>query len=368
VVFARGGVQESAVLLVSFHGGSTGVANVHAYGADGTLLTPAALATSRWDASAELRGLVYDPTTETLYVANGAKGSSEILSFDPPTKSGKPHVFTEASPFLAASFASGKFETSVGHPYSMAAGPSGDWYVSNQDTNCVTRVQAAADGKTATLPAGCQSEYLAKQVKHADFLDGTFVASRIGALADIDPTKVPTDAPEEFGGLQVKLKTGTTKVQHSVRDVAVHGGVLFVCDEAALVVRLYRIADGRYLGASAPTKDAPTHLTIVDDWLCVSAGPKLLGARLSESPTTADLVFTELLSHIAPGSLGASTFDPTGRLLYVVSQTATGKTGSGTIWCFEWKDGSPPKLGHQHVLGPKSLPDTPEFIIHLADQ
>ena len=49
---------------------------------------------------------------------------------------------------------------------------------------------------------------------------------------------------------------GKPKVQNSVRDLAIAGNVLLVCDEPTQTIRLYALTDGTYLG-SGPTCAKP---------------------------------------------------------------------------------------------------------------
>src|SRR5262249_5894972 len=156
----------------------------------------------------------------------------------------------------------GHFENSIGHPYALQFGESGGTafgYVSNQDTNVVARATVASDFRTASIPSGCQASFLTGQTGICPptgcvYLDGTFVPPQRGTLPDVAVSA--TDVPESVGGLNITFLNGAAgpdagggkpKVQNSVRDVAISGGVLLVCDEPSRVIRLYSLPSGTYL-------------------------------------------------------------------------------------------------------------------------
>ena len=301
---------------------------------------------------------------------NGAIRASEVLSFAPPAKGSTQFVFTKIGSFIGPSVNSGgMFRTSIGHPYSLALGSPPNCYISNQDTNTVSLVQASTDGKVGTLTPGCQSQYLVKNVAPADaFLDGTIIGSQTGALPAVDPKKDPKDVPQKYGGLAVGFApNGDKKVQHSVRDIAAFGGVLLVCDEPDKLLRLYQLSDGSYLGSSAILPAAPTHLSIFHGWLYVSAGDQLYATALAPSPRPSDLCFIALLPALTAGdktTIGGTTLDAVNNVMYVVSQLGTGGQGTGAIWSFDYGAGSPPSLNNKSVLD-SGFEDTPEFVLYL---
>src|SRR5437868_14509099 len=106
------------MLLVTFHGGSTGVTNVYAFDTGtGQLLTDQARQGAPL-AGAELRGMVY--ANSLLYVVNGAKKTSTILCFRPPGDGQPPCAFDFLGNFLGPALSKkGHFENSIGHPYAL---------------------------------------------------------------------------------------------------------------------------------------------------------------------------------------------------------------------------------------------------------
>ena len=75
------------MLLISFHGGSTGNNNLAAYETpSGTLLTDAALTADPRGQLSELRTMVVQ--NNQLYVASGAKATSQILCYGLPDATG----------------------------------------------------------------------------------------------------------------------------------------------------------------------------------------------------------------------------------------------------------------------------------------
>src|SRR5438105_1303824 len=76
--------ETCVMLLVSFHGGSSGINNVYAYSTpDGALVTQEALAQPSSGTLSELRAMVL--ANGLLYVANGAKSSSTVLAYTVPS-------------------------------------------------------------------------------------------------------------------------------------------------------------------------------------------------------------------------------------------------------------------------------------------
>jgi hypothetical protein len=338
-----------AMLLVSFHGGAGGIGNVYAYD---TSSSPPALNSKNalqgvTLTNAELRGLVY--ANSLLYVVNGAKGASN--------------------------------KDAIGHPYALlfaASKDGGNCYVANQDTNVVAQAVVSSDGKSAQIAKGWVSPYL-RGLKGicpqagCVFLDGTFAGSQNGALPDA--AIAATNIPEAKGGLAMDFAKpagadadadGKPKVQNSVRDLAVWGGVLLVCDEPARVIRLYSLADGTYLGASAGLAAGPTHLAVFGGGLYVSAGDQLYWSALANSPTPGGLAFASVLTAPAGCKVGGVTFDGKTNTAYAAFQQGTGTTGTGSIYSYGLgtKAVLPPVFGAGTVVA-NELADTPEFLLFL---
>jgi hypothetical protein len=280
------------MLFVTFHGGKPTqdvpcpVNNVYAY--DETvsqgppppwlniLCVPAGVELS------ELRDLSF--ANGYLYVANGAKTTSNILCFAKVPTSTLPN---ENWFYVGALAWGGQGSTDVlaiDHPFAVEFTANGQGcFVSSQDTNVVTLLNVASDGKTASVQTGAAASWLNQFLdpsKKAVFLDGTFVASATPVLPPVPATPpVPTDE----GGLAYTTSTaeadpaakgGQKKLQHSVRDVVLCNGVLCVADEAAQVVRLYDPASGTYWGCSGVIGNM-THLLAQGETLLVCAGDKI---------------------------------------------------------------------------------------------
>lgn len=374
------------MLLVTFHGGSGGITNVYAYDTStGELKSQTALQKAP-PSDAELRGMIY--ANSLLYVVDGGKSGSNILCYSPPTSG---DGFTYIGEFIGPSLSKtkDKFENSIGHPYDLVFDGTLNCYISNQDTNVVAQAQLGTNYETASLKAGCQSSYLNGSSicpkTGCVFLDGTFVASQVGALPDVDTAA--TDVPALYGGLFVTLSnevdSGTEtdnptahhsnskeKVQNSVRDVAIWGAVLLVCDEPANCIRMYSIPTGNYLGAcNVPA--SPTHLAIFSHGLYVSAGNQLYWGALGSPFTPSSLSLQSVLTApIAMDSydVGGVTFDPSSNTIYVAYQQGKGTTGSGAIYSYIVTPGAsptaPPTFGQATIFA-NICADTPEFLLFL---
>jgi len=367
------------MLLVTFHGGSGGIANVFAYDtSSGVLETQTALEQAP-PSDAELRGMIY--ANSYLYVVNGGKSGSNILCYKPSGASS--YTFASVGEFLGPSLSKkGHFKNSIGHPYAMVFDSAGNCYVSNQDTNVVAQAKVASNFETAEIKTGCQSSYLNGITNFCPttgcvYLDGTFVASQIGSLPDVDVAA--TDVPAQYGSLAVAFSSdtdgagasqGKTKVQNSVRDLAIAGDVLLVCDEPASVIRLYSLTDGTYLGDCA-VPSSPTHLAIFSNGLYVSAGKQLYWTSLSGLPNPSSLTLSSVLTApqaINPYSVGGVAFDASSNTAYVVFQQGKGTTGSGAIYSYSVTPGStttsPPAFSDAHIFA-TICTDTPEFACFL---
>jgi hypothetical protein len=364
------------MLLVTFHGGSSGIPNVYAYDTTTNQLnTTAALVGSNLSTDSELRGLVW--ANSYLYVVNGTKRESTILCFHPPAAGATIYQFQSVGTFLSATFSHKKdhFENSVAHPYALVFDGQAFCYVSNQDTNVVAQATVASGSETASLQTGCQSTYLQQLTSICPtggcvYLDGTFVASQIGLLPDV--AVATTSVPSQYGGLSVSLaeENGKQKVHNSVRDLAIAGNVLFVCDEPSGLVRLYSLPGGDYLGSSATLPKSPTHLTIASGGLFVSAGDQVYWSALGSSPSPSSLCFASILT-VPSGQgykkIGGLAFDSAGTTAWVAFQTATGTTGSGAIYRYTVQgNGAKPPVLIGGVLA-DNLPDTPEFVLFVPD-
>ncbi len=362
------------MLLVTFHGGATGIANVYAYDTtNGDLKSTAALQKATLS-KAELRGMV--AASPFLYVVNGGKDASNVMCFQPSASAASTWTFDFVEEFVGPKLTKTKdhFENSIGHPYAIQFDGNGFCYVSNQDTNVVARMQVTDGGKTAPVAKGCQSKYLSSETSFCPgggcvYLDGTFVASQVGALPDVKTAA--TDVPSQFGGLAVKPATNITKVENSVRDLAIFGGVLMVCDEPSAVIRLYSLSDGTYLNSSPALPKSPTHLAVYGSGLYVSAGNQLYWSALSNPPTASGLSFQSVLTApaaINPYDVGGVAFDPSTGTAYVAFQQGKGTTGSGAIYSYSvgTSPASPPVFATPTVFA-AICADTPEFVYFMPN-
>jgi hypothetical protein len=366
------------MLLVTFHGGpSPGINNVYCYN---TTATGTALATkhalSNIDSSklSELRALVY--CNGYLYVANGGKSVSNVLTFQYQGTQ-QPFHFAYVADFVDPTLSKkGHFETSIAHPFSLAFDGAGFAYISNQDTNVVAQVAVSANFQTGSLGSGCQSAYLIGLKSSlcpnnpCVFLDGTFVASQQGLLDGVNVAA--TDVGSQFGGLAVSPTTG--KVQNSVRDVAFANGLLFVCDEPSQVVRIYALPNGDYVGATTALPDKPTHLTVQNGGLYLSAGGGLYWSPLPASSGNPALQFQKVLTAPDKIKIGGITFNQSNATatVYVCFQQGTGGAFGGSIQAFSFAQTSAATLpaftsGPVIASSPADFKDTPEFVLYLPD-
>ena len=364
------------MLLVTFHGGAApGINNVYCYDTTTNKLeTDQALRQIDASKLSELRGMIYD--NRYLYVANGGKNVSNVLTFQHQSKE-KPDHFAYVADFVDDTLNSkGHFETSIAHPFSLAFDGAGFAYVPNQDTNVVARVTLSANSQTGTLNKGCQSTYLIGQENNlcpknnCVFLDGTFVASQTGKLHGVEVAA--TDVPWQYGGLEVSPATG--KVENSVRDVVMANGMLFVCDEPALVIRMYALPSGDYLGASSALPDKPTHLTVQNGGLYASAGAGLYWSQLPASSTNPTLSFQSVLTAPSKNEIGGISFNQSNgsATAYACLQLGKGGADGGSIQAYnvtQAASGTAPVFTAGAVIAssPNDFKDTPEFVLYLPD-
>src|SRR5262245_665229 len=105
------------MLLVTFHGGSSGINNVYAYStSDGTPKNQEALAdpTKKQGQLSELRAMVL--ANGLLYVANGAKSESTVLAYTVPSSGTS---FTNPTTIIGPTLNGKQFSTSIGHPFGI---------------------------------------------------------------------------------------------------------------------------------------------------------------------------------------------------------------------------------------------------------
>src|SRR5262245_59957401 len=130
------------MLLVTFHGGPSGINNVHAYDKHGTLVTKAALDDPKHGELSELRAMVLP--NGLRYVANGITSESTMLAYSVP-RSG-PALKYAATLIGRTPSHKGPFETSIAHPSGIAFTNEKTCFISNQDTNVVSLVDVSGKG------------------------------------------------------------------------------------------------------------------------------------------------------------------------------------------------------------------------------
>ncbi len=190
---------------------------------------------------------------DDLYIASAWRKDSHVARY---RRNGDTFRFVEV-------LVTSKHVSAMVHPFDVELGDDGRLYVSCQDTNTVlailpkTRKPApVALHLRETFPAG-------------NFLAGTLVASSRGRLpecGDLAPVDVPS--PQ---GLKVVLDVHG-RPRHSVRGIIVHGGYLYVADEAGDSVKIFEIDSGRLVAHIREKKLAkPVHLVLHGETLYIGA-------------------------------------------------------------------------------------------------
>jgi hypothetical protein len=341
------------MFYVTFHGGrvSNAINNVHAYdviNGEPTCVTTAALQTpAKSPPLNELRDIVFGPG-DRLYVINGYKDASQVLVYN-----GKPDA-DHTHAYLGI-YADARVSDGVVHPFALAFDGSDRAYVSSQDSNVVTALQAPGGvvKRARTLPL---ASFLKAQ-KGKRFLDGTFVASSIGDLP-ASPRRAPSNLSRPAGldvlfeAVPSKKKPKRRRVAHSVRDVVVCGTSLYVADEPGNTVKIYDLRNGKTQGqlqgqiADAQFLGAPVHLLAQGEHLYIgsSATDTVLRYHLG----TGEL--RTVLSGVR--TIAGMCFDNTGNF-YVASREDRAIYHCGT-------DFSAPQ---PFISG---LADNPEFLVYAA--
>ena len=334
------------MIFVTFHGGKTGKNNVYAY-ASGKGASPVAspkprstkvLQVGSKTKLDELRGMKL--AGPLLYVANGSKKTSNVLTFQ-----GSGTSYTLKDTLISGSL------VSIDHPFAMAFDQSGHCFVSNQDTNVVAILDVDKNGEKAK--GGDVSSYLQGLKVKGKFLPSTFVASKNGTLPNVPAAP---DLKSGQGGLKVAFsgKGSTLKVQNSVRDVALANGFLFVVDEPGGCVRIYNASSGKYYGKSGGGPlQSPTHLLIQGETLFVCAGKEIWSSALPKAKSKKPKLKFQSVTTVAAGDISGIAFDqedPPNS--YVAIRTGTPQILMGDA-----------NLQNLQAWIPK-LPDSPEFLLY----
>jgi DNA-binding beta-propeller fold protein YncE len=220
-------------LAVGFHGGATlpGINNVYAFasGKPGQLLLGAANSPDpgMMPALSELRAFVPSADGSFLLVANGSKDRNQVLRFARGSTGEPAWVFHDV-------YAS----DGLSHPFDVVVGFGGDLFVSNQDTNTVTR--HSTRGSATTFVDGF------KEVRGLAY-DGTYLyVADVGGdtvgLYDGSATSVGTldvKRPVHLllatsGWLWIGSERGNvaSRAEHSGKDGDEHHDAVFAYDTA----------------------------------------------------------------------------------------------------------------------------------------
>lgn len=314
------------MLFVTLHGGkpqqNPHKNNVHAYDKTGKKLTSSVLKDKLGVLLDELRAIrLFEGD---LYIVNANKAQNSILRYQ---GSGRRYKF-------AGSFASAQTCEGILHPFDVVFDGAGYCYVSSQDTNVVTRLKIAPNGKTAS-PAP-----IAPALPHnGKFLPGTFVASSVGSLSHPRTTPVSTPAGLAY--------TAQGQKKHSVRGLLWANNALYVADEPAGTVKIYD-ATGKFLGQSNQVK-SPVHLAVYQGQLYVSGANHLLTAKPPKPPGNFTLA---PVPNLRIKNAGGVVFTKSGHC-FIASRT------NNFIKKFDAND------NFQAMKFTCATPDNPEFLLHI---
>lgn len=312
------------MLFVTFHGGKPDkhllLNNVHAFDKNGKRLTSSVLDQAPGIELDELRGICL--RGDLLYVVVANKGQNRVLCYQ-----GGGLKFHFVSTFVSQAIC-----PALIHPFDLTFDDAGFCYVSNQDSNTVTRLKVSKDGHTAT-PAAVAPALAGK----GNFLAGTFVASSVGSL-----TNPPTTAVASPMGLGY---SNAGEKKHSVRGVLWVNDALYVVDQPAGRVKVYD-KDGKYLGQSNEI-ESPVHLAVREGNLFVSGANDVLTAKLKKPAGDFELALAQGLQ-IKNGS--GMSFTDSGKL-YLASRT------ENIIRKYD--------TDFKPIAFDCELPDNPEFLLYI---
>lgn len=333
------------MLFVTFHGGKPSkdiknpVNNIYAYKDSGgdPVQTSVLNGAKEYLKDAELRGMVF--AYDHLYIANGRKDSNTVLRFK---GSGTKYDFKDV--FVSREGSSGV--NSIFHPYAVVFDGTNYCYVSSQDTDVVTRLTTDSKGKSGTaapIPSGLPSS--------GTFFAGTFVACSLAQLPGLSATTaVPAPQGLEVGfAPSADADAGTSKVQHSVRDLVLANGKLYVCDEAANLVKVYDM-NGNWL-QSSNTVPGPAHLLLWKGQVFVSGSKALLSAPLASS----SLQFSAVSGVDGTGASGMA-FNAKGDKFFVADRK------KNEVHSYDVSSSGTFSNKKKIISG---MPDNPEFLVYV---
>jgi hypothetical protein len=274
---------------------------------------------------------------DDLYIANAWRKDSHVARY---RRAGDTFCFAEV-------VVTSKHVAAMVHPFDVELGDDGCLYVSCQDTNTVLAILPK------TRKPAPVARHLRDSFPEGDFLSGTLVASSQGRLPECGD-HAPLDVPSPQG-LEVVLDAHG-RPRHSVRGIVVHRGNLYVADEAGDTVKIFEIESGRlvaHIKGKELTK--PVHLILHDETLYIGA-----------AGTGSILAYD--IPEIAPSGKLKARVVIDGKL-NAPSGFAIGPDGD--LYVAERFD---QRVRRFSVSGKKkgtfidSLPDMPEFLVHVADR
>lgn len=324
------------MFYISFHGGKKLLNNIQVYDNSGNpYSTPKLLKKDKSKIKLkELRAFQF--VGNLLYVVNGYKKYSQVLTYS-PGKDGQ-YEFNQV-------FASRKTADGIFHPYDFTFDENDNLYVSNQDSNVVIGIDVEKQAMD-------KASYLTQKYSPAsNFFDGTIVASSIGDLPKIKHNPPPNVYTSQ--GLDVSFTNDNEKVAHSVRGVLYYNNLLFVSDEPANAVKVYSLPSGKL---NAIIKGSNL---LAPDQLLKHRNKLYIGSSGNGSVVTVDLSSDFSSATIAPAifidgevpSISGMTFDDEGNFYAAERKT-------NTILKF-------PSNGEAKEVFISGLKDMPEFILFV---
>ena len=274
---------------------------------------------------------------DELYIASAWRKESHIAHFK---RHGDQFHFVET-------VATTKDIAAMVHPFDVELGDDGRVYISCQDTNTVVAFDPKTRQPTRVAAA------LRKEYPGGNFLPGTIVPSSHGRLPEIEG-EPPVDVPAPHG-LEVALDE-RGKPRHSVRGIVVHGGHLYVADEAGDAVKVFSVRTGELVARIKGKRMLrPVHMILHDGVLYVGA----LGSG--------SVLAYDLPSRPPRGKLKARV---------VVKDKLDAPAGiavgpDGDLYVAERKEQRIRRFGmdgKKHGTFIRHLPDMPEFLVHIPDR
>jgi hypothetical protein len=342
---------------VTFHSVSSNY-NICAYDDSGNLLTSSVINVASGPKDflkkAELRGIGFAPDND-FYVVNSKESISEILHFAGTENS-------DHSRDYKGIFTSGQTVTAIVHPFDYTTNPSGNLFISSQDTNLVTQVYGPVGNANPGSAAPVASAL--SELPNSKFLDGTFVASAYTNLPAYSGSGLTSITPlAQPQGLNASPNDGS-KVQNSVRGIVFALGNLYVADEPGNALKVYDGATGGY--KSDVSLAGPVHLLCVGAMLYVGcSGDKKASPPVSPSVVCCDLnslVVSTVVSDNNLSSVSGIAFGADGNWYVADRKAQTIRRYAPTTRPF-----TPLGIFIDSQSNSKDgLPDEPEFLLYVS--